>query len=1023
MTMPMTTERWRRIEDIFQSVADLPPAEQAAMLSEQCGDDLALRREIENLLGSADEDDFLQNPIQAAARFLPESAEDELSGSRIGPYHIVRRLGQGGMGAVYLAERDDAEYYREVAIKVVRRGMDTGFVLNRFRVERQILASLEHPHIARLLDGGTTDDGLPYFVMEYVAGKPLAEYCRERELTIEERLRLFLPVCAAVQHAHQKLIVHRDLKPGNILVTAEGTPKLLDFGIAKLLDPSFSPIAAQTTLTAVRLMTPDYASPEQVRGVPVTTASDVYSLGAVLYELLTGERPHRFAANTPVEIERAICDTAVERPSAVAQRTGGALTRTHRRLTGDLDNIVMMALRKEPERRYQSVERFAQDIQCYLAGHPISARSESFAYRSGKFVRRHKLAVTAAALILISLLGGIVTTTRAARVARAERARAESSLDSAVAARAEAEKQRAEAERQRLLAERQSAETLTQRERAEAQAVEAGRQRRFAETQRADAQAQRATAERRFAEVRKLANTFLFEFEEKIRPLAGSTEARAMIVNTATTYLDLLAKEARGDSALQAELAGAWQKVGDVQGSPELPNLGQARPALESYGKAIALAETLLAREPANEKLTRLLATNYYKLAFLQLRHVGVEVARPPLLRAEALTGRLSYETQSDPENFALAAGVRMLLGNQALTPSEAGRLAFFRKYLDIAGRWAAAQPGERPQSFLMRGYERAGNSLANMGDLEASLDMGRQAVAIAEALVRNHPADALLRRELANQYNELSSLLGDPTVLNLGRTAEAVDMARKAVALGEELAGADPKNALARRDLLRFYRGHGVTLRELDPVESAKTLQKLYDYARASSPTGRLTNGLEADTLAQLGRSQARSGEAAAARQNLQRVREILRAADPAELFRVGLSLTSFEKYVSDLLQELGEPGEALAYQNRWLAALLKEHGESPADLYQLRNVANSYNALGNCHMALADQPGLGEAEKTSHWRQALGHYRKSLATWREWPRKGVSSVFNQSRQQQVENAIVRCETLLAGMNAQPPR
>src|SRR5262249_12025742 len=296
-------------------------------------------------------------------------------------------------------------------------------VRDRFLRERQILASLDHPHIARLFDGGSTPDGLPYFVMEFVAGDPITVYCRDHRLSVSEKLKLFRKVCSAVQHAHQKLVVHRDLKPSNILITPppdgkadgkDGAPKLLDFGIAKLLTPD--PSEAHTrTETAFRLMTPEYASPEQARGQSVATTTDVYSLGVVLYELLTERRPREFKTYSPAEIERAFCDTGIEEPSKVVGRMSGAPTRLARQLAGDLDNVVLMAMRKEPERRYQSVEQFSEDLRRYLAGLPVVARKDTFGYRTGKFVRRHKAGVTILALLLILAVAMAVQAVRIVR--------------------------------------------------------------------------------------------------------------------------------------------------------------------------------------------------------------------------------------------------------------------------------------------------------------------------------------------------------------------------------------------------------------------------------------------------------------------------------------------------------------------------------------------------------------------------------------------------------------------------------
>lgn len=429
----MNPERWRRIDELFRTVADRPPAEREAHLTRVCGDDEELRREVLELLANEPPETFLLNPIKHAALAVTDEQSDEMLGRRIGAYRLTQLIGRGGMGAVYQAVRDDQQFEQSVALKIIKRGMDSDFVRERFLRERQILASLDHPHIARLFDGGTTADGLPFFVMELVDGEPITDYCERRELPLNARLKLFRDVCSAVQHAHQKLAVHRDLKPSNILVTADGTPKLLDFGIAKLLSPDPGEAITRTE-TAVRLMTPDYASPEQVRGGAITTATDVYSLGVVLYELLTGRRPYQFETYAPMEIERAICETEAPRPSETARQRTDSFTKLARHLAGDLDNIVLMALRKEPERRYQSVEQFSDDLRRYLTGLPVQARADTFTYRAGKFVRRHKAGVAFAVTVLVLLVGVALTmTVQAARIAR-ERDRANQAAVAAEAA-------------------------------------------------------------------------------------------------------------------------------------------------------------------------------------------------------------------------------------------------------------------------------------------------------------------------------------------------------------------------------------------------------------------------------------------------------------------------------------------------------------------------------------------------------------------------------------------------------------
>jgi serine/threonine-protein kinase len=418
----MTPEEWRRLEDLFERAGAVPPDARAAFLAEACPDDPALRSKVLSLLSvPTDASGALESVVSRSVEAL---AAETSSGQRVGPWRIVEPVGHGGMGLVYLAERADDEFAQRVALKLIRMPLATPELLSRFRSERQILANLNHPHIASLLDGGTSDGGVPYVAMEYVDGRALDRYCDEERLSIRDRLDLFLAVCDAVSHAHRNLIVHRDLKPGNILVTGDGTPKLLDFGIAKLLDPGDS--TPSETQTGMLLMTPAYASPEQVRGEPVTTASDVYSLGIILYELLTGRRPYDVSTTDPVEVVRVVCDTMPNRPSSAAvtadaepstspeersrlRRT--APDRLHKQLSGDLDNIALMALRKEPERRYGSVEALAQDVRKYLRGLPVLAGPDTWRYRVSKFITRNRAAVsgTAAALLLVTALVSFYT--------------------------------------------------------------------------------------------------------------------------------------------------------------------------------------------------------------------------------------------------------------------------------------------------------------------------------------------------------------------------------------------------------------------------------------------------------------------------------------------------------------------------------------------------------------------------------------------------------------------------------------
>jgi len=451
----MTPERWRRIESLFHEAADLPADRRASYIEEECRGDAELARNVEVLLAAdADPAALLESAADRSALFEsvaaplleradrePNRPHDPAAPARVGPYRILEEIGRGGMGTVYLAERADGLYERRVALKLVKRGMDTDQILRRFRQERKILARLEHPNIARFYDGGVSEEGRPYLVMEYVEGRPIDAYCDAHRLGIDQRLALFRTACEAVQHAHRHLIVHRDLKPSNILVNAAGHVKLLDFGIAKLLTPDLDE-SVPVTQSGVRVLTPAYASPEQLRGEPVTTASDVYGVGVVLYELLVGRRPFESRPESgpqPGDREPTRPSTAVTRavirkradgtteslePDEIGRLRGTTPLRLRRRLRGDLDTILLRALHPEADRRYPSAEALAHDIERHLSGLPVTARRDSAIYRMGKFARRHAAAVAAAALVVVLGIVYAATITVQSRRIAAERDKA-----------------------------------------------------------------------------------------------------------------------------------------------------------------------------------------------------------------------------------------------------------------------------------------------------------------------------------------------------------------------------------------------------------------------------------------------------------------------------------------------------------------------------------------------------------------------------------------------------------------------
>jgi hypothetical protein len=435
----MTTARWRRLEALFDEAMDLPDGERRGFLDEACAGDPELRRELAALIASAPTAGAaLREAVAAEVQLLASAAVTAQVGRRIGPFRLIRLLGEGGMGAVYLGERDDAQFAHQVAIKILAHAVGSPQAIARFRDERQILAGLKHPHIVRLLDGGSTDDQLPYLVMEHIEGTTITRYAHDHALAVRARVALVRQVCAALQYAHQNLVVHRDIKPSNILVDAAGVPKVLDFGIAKLLAPVASFEREARTRTGFAMFTPEYASPEQARGDAVSTATDVYSVGAVLYEMIAGQPPHR-TAGSALEVLRVICEVDPPRPSAVAPDA------RRRELAGDLDNIILKALHKEPARRYASVEQLADDLGRFLDGLPVAARTATLGYRARKFARRNKGVVVATTLVAATLLGATGVSLRQAHRADEQAARAEVEARHAndAAARAQVETDRA----------------------------------------------------------------------------------------------------------------------------------------------------------------------------------------------------------------------------------------------------------------------------------------------------------------------------------------------------------------------------------------------------------------------------------------------------------------------------------------------------------------------------------------------------------------------------------------------------
>ncbi len=731
----------------MSAALDLPESERAPFLARE--PDAEIRDAVGKLLAAHDAaGGFIDKPLLIEQGVAEDDTQDSFTGRQIENYLILERIGAGGMGAVYLAERVNSDFKQKVALKLIKRGMDSEAILKRFAVERKILSTLKHSNIAQLIDGGISSEGLPFFVMEFVDGKSLNEFCRENDLSLEERLKIFGQICAAVEYAHQNLIVHRDLKPSNILVSDDGVPKLLDFGIAKLLSDE----DAQMTATQTKMFTPEYASPEQILGKTVTTATDVYSLGVILYELLSGHRPFETKGKSYEEIIKSVCEINPVRPSAWISDFGFRISDLNTKakfksdetqaqngetdpesripnpklLKGDLDNIILKALRKEPSERYGSVRHLTEDISRFLHGLPVLARPQTLKYRFGKFVKRHKAGVFAAALVLLSLFGGISVATWQAIVARRER----------------------------------------------------------------------ALAEQRFRDVRQLANAVLFEYHDGIEKLSGSTEIREKMVKDALDYLDRLSSESSEDTELQLELARAYTKVGDIQGNTSNPNRSQFDLATESYLKALKLNENVFQKNKFDLQVLNQLAQNYVKLARVARIKGNLEESVGYFKKSVEIYRKILENQPTDAAARQSLAWSQINIATQQEEPEQIDEsLTICREAVGIIEKLAADDPtNEKYQSNLPAAYEALADvMMAKPEKRVEALEFYRKALGSFEENLRQNPDNLDVRQRIAL----IHSYLADALYLT-NKSAEADAEYKKSLALYDEVVKLDAKNEFA---------------------------------------------------------------------------------------------------------------------------------------------------------------------------------------------------------------------------------
>jgi len=963
----MTPERWQEVKGLLQSVLDQPVEEQTAFLNQAAGRDDQLRLEVESLLEFQEgNENFIEtSALEVTARSVGVEVQDDMTGTQIGPFQVEREIGRGGMGAVYLAQQNDTHYQRQVAIKIIKRGMDSDEIVRRFRNERQILANLTHPNIAGLYSGGTTDAGLPFFVMEFVAGKPINQYCEALDLSIEARLKLFRTVCSAISYAHQNLVIHRDLKPSNILVTDNGVPKLLDFGIAKLLNANDAP-EAQMTETLLRVMTPEYASPEQARGQRMTTASDVYSLGVVLYELLTGRRPYRLKNRLPHEIAQIISERLPERPSTAISRVEetpegqvpestsatqstastrpGELAKLRRSLRGDLDNIVLMAMRKDPARRYQSVEQFSEDIRRHLERLPVRARKDTFNYRASKFIQRNRLGVAAAAIVILVVMAGVLTT--------------------------------------RWQAHR---------------------------------------AERRFNEVRALANSFLFEFDDSIKDLEGATKARELVVRRSLQYLDSLSQESANDPELQLELATSYERIGSIQGNSYYSNLGDTEGALRSYKTSVSILERIATITPNKGSVRRQLAASYSGLG--DLLYAKTELAES-LKNYDKALGLLLGLVAEDPANDELRRDLAILyshLGDLKGIPGGSnlgdtqGALVAHRESLRLRQELAASNPTNHEWQFeVASGLSSVGFLTNATGDTQGASELLRHSISMLEGLETAQPDNVKYRMETVTEYMRFGSVLYDD-----GQYAEAADYTRRTIKQLEATIAIEPKNSLPAYNLAIAYNFLGRNLTRMGNVNQA-----LESHARALTINEKLLDSdpTSTDMKRSVWLTHQRTAEAYFAARDfpaaLERYRRAV-AMEEALLATAPLNGQAHDDHsigLGGLGLTLGEIGDLRGGRDALGRASVEAEDlvkQSPSNARLQTRLALRLMEQGHISAQLAERSRNGEA--VSNWRAAREPFSRSLEIWSTLRDQNKLSRLDSGKPEEIAREIAKCDAAIS--------
>ena len=926
----MQTNRWSLIEAVFQGALERPLAERTQYLADACGNDQELLCEIESLLES---DHDAEKALHSLVAYdLTEMTMSSISadlGSQVGPYLLVRELDSGGMGVVYLAVRSDDHYFQIVAIKMIRKGLDSPELVQRFRVERQILATLNHPNIGAILDGGETKEGRPFIVMEYVEGQPITLAGESRGLSIRQRIELFRSLCSAVQYAHQKLIIHRDIKPSNVMVTPEGVVKLIDFGTSKPLEPQLVLKEDTPTESGIRMMTPDYASPEQLQGKELTTATDVYSLGVLLFELLTGSRPYTFCGLSPAAAERVLL-TEGRKPSSAPDLS----SRKKKELGGDLDRIVMTAMNHDPAQRYRSVQHLEEDLLRYLQGKPIAARSASPIYTLRKLVQRNKTAMLTA-LAMIALLSASL-----------------------------------------LIYSSQSRK-----------------------------------ADRRVTEVRALAGSAISDMTNKLQHSSASTKTQAALFHSALTYLDELRRSTGNDPRLLIELSKAYVRVGDLEGSPFVANLGNSGTAIASYQKAWQAASEAHARMPGDDSTVALIEA-YQRLAgieaFLGNLHEARDNYQQGLSWAQAFWQQKPY----DPARKRLLARSYEGMGDvdlRSLNPDQA--LKSFSAAFHIFGD---SPSGDEDHDRMLIGLYRGRASTFNeLGRQSQALEDNRKAVTLAEALVQRYPSSVQARRSLFVAYQQAVLPLAGRDALNVGDSGQAQVYARKALAIAQMLVGLDSGNVQAQYDLATAYAEMGDSFR-LTNFEMAGAW-----YRKSISLTKKLAPRYGAGSRHSLAIIDEALAEVL---DRKEQAPERLRLLLEANLIRRELAETSphgrlhlMRSYckLSDAELAVANIAKARQYADAALP-LLGDFAVTSPSLLVLRDVGFCFESEGELQHRLATDQVYPPAQRLAAQAESRTWYRKSADVWTTWNTRNAATPESERERRKVEHVLKNPDTRL---------